>query len=216
MSSEAVPPQGTHGTRPRGEPFQVSSTARPRSAGALGGTASSRLAQSPLWGEGTRRALFVFTERRKSNWKSERGSRLPQPYHITYYDRYPHRELQQARKRTTWKQRHTCRLHREGGRRHTAKRPHASTIASHEQPFPDSLQGEWAGGREAQTGALPLVQGAVCARNGASGPSQALRVVLVEAHAQREEEEGEGHRPAPVQARLQRHHQGRRTGGPGS
>ena len=53
------------------------------------------------------------------------------------FDRYPHkRELQRARIRPTWKQRHTSQLHREGGRRHTAKRPHASTITSREQPFP--------------------------------------------------------------------------------
>ena len=53
------------------------------------------------------------------------------------FDRYPHRrELQRARIRPTWKQRHTCQLHREGGSRHTATRPYASTIASDEYLIP--------------------------------------------------------------------------------
>ena len=53
------------------------------------------------------------------------------------FDRYPHkRELQRARIRPTWKQRHTSQLHREGGSRHTATRPYTSTIASDEYLIP--------------------------------------------------------------------------------
>ena len=122
---------------------------------------------------------------------------VPAAYHITYSTDTPTKGVT-ASTHTTYMEAATHMSAAQGGGLET--HCHTTTY-EHDRVGRVSYSltpcGEWAGGRVAQTEAHPAVRGAVCARNGACGTPQALRVVLGEAHARRGEEEWR-HCPVPT------------------